>query len=286
MVDRSVEIVESGVNRIAIAMAGYPVAYGNALRRLVLSDVPTMAVDFVYFYDNETSVFDEIIAHRLGLLVLKSDDVLNKYGSPEECKDASENDEHCYAKVYLEAEAGLDSAGFYVRASDLKFSDPLVKPVYPDTPIVYLAPGQRVHLVAYARLGRGGEHGKWSPASVSVLRYATYVDYDADKVSSECLDCLTGYPEVVEAFQAGGKGRVELGLNRPSSALRYCEKTACKGAIKVSYDPSKLYLVVESTGALEPHRIIYEATRCLEEKVEKLLNSLEDAEVVQEAGQH
>ena len=286
MAERSVEIVETGVNRIAVAMTGYPVAYGNALRRLALSDVPTMAVDFAYFYDNETSVFDEIIAHRLGLLVLKSDEVLNKYGSPEECKDASENDEHCYAKIFLEAEASPDSSGFYVKASDLKFSDPLIKPAYPDTPIVYLAPGQRIHLVAYARLGRGSEHGKWSPASVSVLRYATYVDYDADKVSSECLECLSAYPELVDAIQAGGKGRIELGLNRPSSALRYCEKTACKGAIEVVYDSSKLYLMVESTGALEPHRIIYEATRCLEGKVEKLLNALEGAEVVQEVGQH
>ncbi|MGC9210112.1 MAG: DNA-directed RNA polymerase subunit D [Acidilobus sp.] len=285
MAERSVEIVESDVNRIAIAMTGFPVAYGNALRRLALSDVPTMAIDFVYFYDNETSVFDEIIAHRLGLTVLKSDEVLTKYGSPEECRNASENDEHCYAKVYLEAEASVDSPGLYVKASQLKFSDPLIKPAYPDTPIIYLAPGQRLHLVAYARLGRGYEHGKWSPASVSVLRYATYVEYDADKVSSECLDCISAYPELVEAIQAGGKGRVELGLNRTSSALRYCERTACKGALRVIYDPSKLYLYIESTGALEPHRIVYEATRCLDRKVEKLLNLLEGAEVVEEASQ-
>ncbi len=285
MAERSVEIVEAGVNRIAVAMNGFPVAYGNALRRLSLSDVPTMAIDFVHFYDNETSVFDEIIAHRLGLIVLRSDDVLEKYGSPEECREASENDEHCYVKVYLEAEASLESAGFYVKASDLKFSDPAIKPAYPDTPIVYLAPGQRVHLVAYARLGRGYEHGKWSPASVSVLRYATYVDYDADRATSECLECLSAYPELVEAMQSGGKGRLELGLNRPSSALRYCERTACRDAVRVTYDPSRLYLIVESTGALEPHRIIYETTRCLEGKVEKLLNALEGAEVVQEASQ-
>jgi len=71
--------------------------------------VPSMAIDFAHFYDNDTSVFDEIIAHRLGLLVLKSDDVLNKYGSPEECREASENDERCYVKVYLEAEAGAEA---------------------------------------------------------------------------------------------------------------------------------------------------------------------------------
>ncbi|MGC9071901.1 MAG: DNA-directed RNA polymerase subunit D [Acidilobus sp.] len=283
MAEGAVEIVESDVNRIAIAMTGFPVSYGNALRRLTLSDVPTMAIDFVYFYDNETSVFDEIIAHRLGLTVLKSDDVLAKYGSPEECREASENDEHCFVKVFLEAEASMDSPGLYVKASHLKFSDPLIKPAHPDTPIVYIAPGQRLHLVAYARLGRGYEHGKWSPASASVLRYTTYVEYDAGKASPECLDCISAYPELVEAIEAGGKGRVELDLNRTSSALRYCERTACKGAVMVVYDPSKLYLYIESTGALEPHRIVYEATRCLDRKVEKLLNLLDGAEVAQEA---
>jgi len=279
LTQRSIEIVEMEGNRIIVSMEGFPVAYGNALRRLALSDVPSMAIDFAYFYDNDTSVFDEIIAHRLGLLVLKSDEVLDKYGSPEECREASENDEHCYVKVYLEAEAGAESTGFYVKASDLKFSDPLVKPVYPDTPLVYLAPGQRIHLVAYARLGRGFEHGKWSPASVSVLRYATYVEYDSSKATSECVDCLAAYPELVNAIQEGGKGRVELDVKRPSSALRYCEKTACKGIIEVTYDPSKLYLVIESTGAIEPPRIVYEATKCLERKVEKLLNALEGTPV-------
>ncbi len=281
-----VNILELKENRIVLSLEGYPLAYGNALRRLALSDVPTMAIDFAYFYSNESSVYDEIIAHRLGLVVLRSDEAINKYGSPEECKDAPESDTHCYVPIYLDYEVPQDAAeGVYVRASDLKVSDPDVKPVYPETPILYLAPGQSVHAVAYARLGRGYEHGKWSPASVSILRYATYVDYDGSKASEECRECVSSYKDLAEVLSRGESGRIELNYNVNSSALRYCESTSCKGSIAVEYDPSKLYLIVESTGALEPARIIYEATKCLERKVDKLLKELESVQVVEEAGQ-
>ncbi|MGC9111840.1 DNA-directed RNA polymerase subunit D [Acidilobus sp.] len=285
MQDQKVSIVELSNNRITVSMEGFPVAYGNALRRLALSEVPTMAVDFVYFYDNESSVYDEIIAHRLGLLVLRSDEALRRYGSPEECSNASENDSHCFAQVYLEYEVPQDAAsGVYVKASDLKFSDPDIRPVYPETPIVYLAPGQRIHLVGYARLGRGYEHGKWSPASVSVLRYSVHVEYDPSKVASECLECISAYQDLVGAIKGGSAGMLELNYKVNTSALRYCEEESCKGAIKVIYDPSKLYLTVESTGALEPARIIWEATNCLARKADKLLKELEEAQVVEEVG--
>jgi len=282
MTEQKIDIVELSGSRITVTMEGFPVAYGNALRRLALSDVPTMAVDFAYFYDNESSVYDEIIAHRLGLVVLKSDEALRKYGQPEECAGASESDSHCYAQVYLEYEVPpSSSSGVYVKASDLKISDPDVKPVYPDTPIVYLAPGQRIHLAAYARLGRGYEHGKWSPAAVSVLRYSVFVDFNPSKMTKECLDCISAYPDLLRAAEEGKPGRLELSYKENTSALRYCESEACRGALSVTYDPSKLYLTVESTGALEPARIIWEATSCITRKTDKLLKELDEVQVAE-----
>ncbi len=285
MTDESLELLELNDTTITLRLTGYPIPYANAIRRLALSDVPTMAIDFVYFHDNESSVYDEIIAHRLGLIVLHSDEALKKYGSPEECRDANEGDEHCYVKVYLYYEVPNDAAeGVYVKASDLKFSDPDVKPAYPDTPIIYLAPGQRIQAVAYARLGRGYEHGKWSPASISALRYSTLVEYNGANVSPACLECVSAYPEVVQALNSGSSGKMELSYKRNSSALRYCEQTACKGAVKVIYDPSSLYLTIESTGALHPARIVHQATKCLDSKVEKLLKAVEGAQVEEASG--
>ncbi|AFZ70311.1 DNA-directed RNA polymerase, alpha subunit/40 kD subunit [Caldisphaera lagunensis DSM 15908] len=274
--EKSVDILDFNNNRITVYLEGFPIAFGNALRRLVLSDVPTMAVDYVYFYDNDTSVYDEIIAHRLGLLVLKSDDAIHKYGLPENCAGKSETDTNCYTQIVLEKELSNDSgSGIYVKASDLKFSDASIKPAYPDTPIVYLAPGQRIHLVAYARLGRGKEHGKWSPASASVLQYTTLVDINGEKATDECIECVSYYKEVANSLKARENTTIEYKTNINTSGLRYCEESSCKDIIKVRYDSSRLLLTVESNGSLEPQQIILEASNSLDRRVEELLEKIE-----------
>jgi DNA-directed RNA polymerase subunit D len=264
-------------NRISLLMEGYSVAFANAIRRLALSDVPTMAVDTVIFYDNTSGIYEEIIAHRMGLVVLRSDEALRRYKPPEECSVVEPPNPDCYVEIFLEKEIPEDSVtGEYVKASDMQLSDPSVSPVYPETPIVYLAPGQRIHVVAYARLGRGSEHGKWSPASVAVLKYTPIVRYDSSRVSEACIKCLDAYPEVVEAISRGGSGELELlkdDLN--TSGLLYCAEAQCSGALSVDYDRRRLMLVIESTGALRPERIVYEASRALSERVKRLREELE-----------
>jgi DNA-directed RNA polymerase subunit D len=267
-----VQIIELNDRKIKVIVEGFPVAFMNSVRRAVLSDVPTMAVDFAYFYDNTTSVYDEIIAHRLGLVVLKSDEALKKYRSPEECKDSDETDRNCFVEIIIRKEVSESSdRGIYLKASDMESSDPDVTPVYPETPITYLAPGQRVHIVAYARLGRGREHGKWSPASISVLKYTPILRIkDRENVNEECLKCLEAYPQVVEAIKEGKDDVVELVDVERTSGLRYCVESVCKDSLELFYSKDKLIFEVESTGALRPERIIYEALKALETRVKVL----------------
>jgi len=276
LAEPSIEVLHHDDNRIILMVRGYHVAVVNAIRRLVLSDVPTMAIDFAYFYDNNTGVHDEIIAHRLGLIVLKSDEALKKYKPPEECRGAKETDRSCYVELVLEDEVPEDAdSGRYVKAGQLVSSDPDVAPVYPETPITYLAPGQRLHVVAYARLGRGSEHGKWSPASVSVLRYTPVIHYNSEAATPQCLECLEAYPEVRKLLESGGKGSVAMPQLRRTSGLLYCAEEACRGALEVEYDRDRLILEVESTGALRPERIVLEAAKRLEERARRLLEELD-----------
>ncbi len=267
----TIKVLSRTPARIEVLFEGYEPEFVNAIRRLALSDVPSLAVDFIYVYDNSSSVFDEIIAHRLGLVVFKSDHLLAELRSPEECRDADEKDESCYVEMILEAEVPADAdRGRYVTAAELSIAGNRTEAVYPDTPITYLAPGQRVHIVAYARLGRGREHGKWSPATVAVSQYVPIVEYDASKASSECLECVQAYPEVKRAMESGGAGKVELIGNINTSGLRYCAETVCGEALRLIYDENRIVLTIESNGSLAPERIVLEALKALEARASRL----------------
>jgi DNA-directed RNA polymerase subunit D len=131
--------------------------YVNTLRRYIVNEVPTMAIELVEMQRNDSILYDEVLSHRLGLLPLTTD--LGSYRLPSE--------EEVKTQEYLAQSSctlTLDVKGpCIVLAKDLKSKDPAVKPVYPDMPIVKLLEGQELKLAATAVLGKGKTHAKWSP---------------------------------------------------------------------------------------------------------------------------
>lgn len=131
--------------------------YVNTLRRLVMNEVPIMAIELVEIRRNDSILYDEMIAHRLGLVPLTTDLGSYKLAAAEEL----ENQEYLAqssCKLTLKAKGpGV------VYAKDMKSKDPKVKPVHPDMPIVKLHEGQEIELEATAVMGTGRNHVKWSP---------------------------------------------------------------------------------------------------------------------------
>ncbi|HLC50542.1 MAG TPA: DNA-directed RNA polymerase subunit D, partial [Candidatus Nanoarchaeia archaeon] len=153
--------------------------YVNTLRRLVIDEVPTMAVEEVDFSKNSSILYDEMIAHRLGLTPLKTD--LKSYNLPDKCKCEGKGCNRCQLKLVLKsAKIGT------VYASELKSKDPAVKPVHPEMPIVKLIKGQSLELEATAVLGRGRQHAKWSPGHV-YYKYKPIVEITGDVKNPEAI---------------------------------------------------------------------------------------------------
>ena len=162
----SIDVIESDPNKLRIRLSGIDRSYANAIRRLAISQVPTMAIDDVVILENSSVMFDELVSHRLGLIPLTTD--LDRYNLPEDCDCKSAlGCPKCRVLLVLDAEA--TDKPKTVTSADLVSEDPETKAISDSIPIVKLGPGQKVKLEAYARLGKGSEHAKWQATSASVL---------------------------------------------------------------------------------------------------------------------
>ncbi len=161
-----VKVLEDTGNTVSLQLEGIDRAYANAVRRFCLAEVPAMAIDDVVILENSSVLYDETLAHRLGMIPIKTD--LERYNLPEECDCGNPLGCHkCRVLFVLDAKGKEKVSTVY--SGDLVSEDREIRPVSETIPLVKLALGQTVKLEAYARLGKGKEHAKWQPASVSVL---------------------------------------------------------------------------------------------------------------------
>jgi len=151
---------------MTVKLKGVPLQYANALRRICLNGVPVFAIDTVDVIENSSVMSDEGISHRLGLLPIKTD--LKRFAEPSKCSCKSvAGCSNC--RVMLVIDSGDTDVTRTVTSAELSSEDETVKVISDKVPIVQLAPGQKIKLEAYARLGRGSTHAKWNSANVSVL---------------------------------------------------------------------------------------------------------------------
>jgi DNA-directed RNA polymerases I and III subunit RPAC1 len=68
-----VEIQESNSLEMEFDLVGVDASIANAFRRILLSEVPTMAIETVFVFNNTSVIQDEVLSHRLGLIPIKAD---------------------------------------------------------------------------------------------------------------------------------------------------------------------------------------------------------------------
>ena len=188
----SLDVITKDSEKIALKLKGVPLQYANALRRVCLNGVPVFAIDTVDIIENTSVLPDEGLAHRLGLIPLKTD--LSKYNESD--------------KILLVLDSGESGETRAVLSGELSSEDESVKPVSEKVPIVQLAPGQKIKVECYARLGRGTEHAKWNASNIAML---TDTDKDDEKILTiESTGALNPEQIILEGVEEVGKRVVEF----------------------------------------------------------------------------
>jgi DNA-directed RNA polymerase subunit D len=235
----------------------------NALRRCIIDYVPTMAMEDIEFHKNSSILYDEIIAHRLGLIPLTTD--TKTYNLPSLCKCKGAGCARCTLKLSLKAKGpGM------VFASQMKSKDPKVKPVFPETPIVKLLKGQELELEATAVLGYGKEHQKWSPG---LAYYKHKPTIEIVKKCSNCDICIKNCPKKIFEIK---NNNVEINKKNLYNCdlCGACFEGCPKGIIKIGESDDEFIFYLESWGQLSCREIVQEAMASYDSLLDELIEKV------------
>jgi DNA-directed RNA polymerase subunit D len=246
--------------RVTFLLKGTTPAFANLLRRSMLESVPTMAIHDVAFAKNSSALYDEIIAHRLGLVPLSTD--LKGYTLPAACKCNGEGCARCTVKLVLRAKGPCT-----VYASDIKSKDPKIKPAHGDMPIAKLLKGQELELEATAKLGQGKQHVKWSPC-LAWYTYEPIITVNND--SPKFAEFKDKYPPHV--FDKNGK--IDKKLIMTYNLVDACDGV-CPDVVKIEYKNDSFLFSIEPWGQLSAKEIAQAAADTLLESLNAFEENLE-----------
>jgi len=239
------KILQKTENKIAF-VEEIDESLANSIRRSVL-EIPVLAIDEVEFVKNDSVLYDEVLALRLGLLPLETE----KMELQEECSCKGKGCSKCSVQLKLQAKGPKT-----VYGKDLKGK---VKVIYGDMPIVKLDEEQELELVASARLGKGIEHTKFSPG---LVYYRNVAEIEIDKNCEKCGKCVEACPQGILKLE---KEKIEFidkyKCDLCEACVEECKKYG-KNSVKINAG-KELIFFIESWGQMPAKEILEEAVKAL-----------------------
>jgi DNA-directed RNA polymerase subunit D len=255
---------ESYPNKIVFKLKDSNPAFANTLRRVLLMEIPVLAIDEVIILENTTPLYDEIIAHRLGLLPIKTP--VGEFNLREECSCDGHGCTQCEISMTLEKESDLAGEIETVLSGEFIPDDPEVIPVLDKVPILRMTKGQKITVQAIARLGHGKKHAKWQSSIVS-YKYDPIINIDNSKQKNWEEIVNSCPPKILEL---DGKN---LKVTNPIDCILcdLCvEKDNNDGKITVETTGKDFIFHVETLGQLTLKDLLLQAFDVIKNKADEL----------------
>ena len=264
-----IEVRSQSDDEIIFVVRDAEVPFINAIRRCAMVNVPKIAIEDVNIIRNDSAMFNEVLAHRLGLTPLVSDlDAVEGLPLPEDAEWEDFNS----GILFSLHEVGPK----VVYSKDLISSDSKIKPVYDTIPLVKLKEDEEIVIEASAKVGYGKEHAKWMPTTVCAYKQYPEITFNEDEeVDYDCaLACPRG---VLKSDRRSKKIKIVDIEDSPLKGVENC--TMCKscvrasanGYINVGYRENDFIFRIETDGAMPPKEVLLKACDVLGEKAEKFI---------------
>jgi len=283
-------------------LIGVDAAFANTLRRIMISDLPSMAIEKVFIYNNTSIIQDEILSHRLGLIPLKADPRLfqMKPSSLSVEESAKKTDE----ELVQDAEGTPQDTLIYelkIRCKRNPSADPKsrdikdyidthvlsksIKPIrrtgqpeeigliHDDILIAKMRPGHELDIKLYAVKGYGRDHAKFSPVATAFYRLLPEI---------QLLKPIRG--EAAERLQSCFSPGV-IGIDDGEAFVKDARNDACsrnvfrhedlKDSVELTKVRDHFIFNIESVGAVPPKDLVPMALDVLIAKCDYFIDILE-----------
>jgi len=237
----------------------------NSLRRVMLSELPKLAVDDIVIYDNTSALFDEIISHRLSLIPIPTDLSLLTFRTDCVCK--GKGCPNCTVRYTLSKEGEGT-----VFSGDLQPAEKSWAIKEDKIPIVELYGDQRLILEVEAILGRARDHAKWQAVLAPGYKMETTIQFDKKKID-DVKEFLTKLPEDTADIKAD---KIILRDNKKLAILQYHMEKENVDFITISKDPNNVTFSFETDGSFTTKEAMIESIKILEKKYAEFSKLLKD----------
>ena len=251
-------------------------SFVNAIRRSIITDIETISFNTEDYINsdlkiihNTTSLHNEFILHRMGLIPIYSDNIVTYNPDNYKFTLKKENNTHNIIDVTTNDIEVLNLETNILEDSNKFFPKNQITNDY--ILIVKLKPnpngeGQKIHIEGKSSKGTGKSHIRFSPVS-NVL----FINkQDPEKVDAS----FTEYIKVLQSNSNTTFNDTEI----KKLAKRFqIEKAERLYYVDENNDPNVFEFEIETCGVLKPHRILIESLSYLENKLKNLIVELEKA---------
>lgn len=301
------KLEDTGEDRLKFDLFNVPPSHANALRRTLISRVPSVALEVIGITANDGIMPDEILCHRLGMVPLDIDPKHVEYSDGPIANDSNDPKTTFLFGLHVVGGEGPDPdytgidytwensttkfQPYYTGPSGLVTSGHLVwmplpgqkelfasvHPLHLDIPITKLKPGQRIELTARACKSIGLDHAKFSPVCTAFYRFVPRIEVDNARMKPHRKEqlvrtCPVGVFDIED-------GDVIVRNPRNCTSCRECLRDiTIRNFVKVGKEANRYEFTVESVGVRPAPQLVKEALQVLRDRCLLIADLVRDAD--------